>query len=82
MLWWWKVRIHDKAGNYWHGQFSTGRNLKEIENIQEAYWMLTSCKMLLEGMSECEFEDTVRLQDAFDSLWLQRLPLVKTRGNT
>lgn len=72
MLWYWKVRIHNKDGHYWHGQVTTGRDLKEIDAIQDAYWMLTGCKMLLEGMSEREFENTVTLQEAFDGLWMQR----------
>lgn len=72
MMWYWRVRIHDKAGNYWHGQIATGRNLQEIDGIQDFYAILTGCKMLLEGMSDREDPNLALIQDAFEGLWCQR----------
>jgi len=69
MHWYWKVKIYNKDGNYWHGQICTGRDLKEIDGIQDTYYILTGCKMLLEGMSEREDPDVGSIQDAFASLW-------------
>lgn len=69
MHWWWHVRIYNKAGNYWHGQICTDRNLREIDAIQEFYHTLTGCKMLLEGMSEREFEGVSLIQESFEGLW-------------
>jgi len=67
--WFWKVRIYNTAGNYWHGQIKTGRDLKEIDAIEDAYKLLTGCKMLLEGMSESEFAGVSQIQESFAGLW-------------
>lgn len=72
MFWYWKVRIHDTNGHCWHGQVATGRDLEEIDALQDAYYALTGCKMLLEGMSEREDENTGTLQEAFAGLWTTR----------
>lgn len=72
MNWWWKVRIHDSKGNYWYGQVCTARDLKEIDAIQDFYFVLTGCKLLLEGMSETEFEGVDLIQDAFKGLWKEK----------
>lgn len=69
MHWYWHVRIYNKAGRYWHAQITTGRDLKEIDGIQDFYWTLTGCKMLLEGMSEQENSNLSGIQDAFAKLW-------------
>jgi hypothetical protein len=69
MHWYWRVRIYNKAGHYWHGQIITGRNLREIDGIQDFYAVLTGCKMLLEGMSEQEDPNLGNIQDAFMGLW-------------
>jgi len=75
MNWYWRVRIYNKAGQYWHGQIITGRNLKEIDGIQDFYGVLTGCRMLLEGMSEQEDPNLGNIQDAFMGLWASPLPL-------
>jgi hypothetical protein len=75
MNWYWRVRIHDKDGNYWHAQITTSRNLREIDAIQEFYAILTGCKMLIEGMSEQPDENLGCIQDAFNGLWK---PALKT----
>lgn len=69
MHWYWHVRIYNKRGNYWHGQVVTGRDLQEIDGIQDFYFVLTGCKMLLEGMSEREFEGVAPIQESFEGLW-------------
>lgn len=69
--WFWHVRIYNKSGGYWHGQIVTGRNLQEIDGIQDFYRTLTGCKMLLEGMSEREFEGVSFIQESFEGLWKQ-----------
>lgn len=75
MKWWWHVRIYNKAGNYWHGQLCTGRDLKEIDAIQDFYFDLTGCKMLIEGMRNIEFEDITPIQDSFAGLWGRTRPV-------
>ena len=67
--WYWHVRIYNKKGDYWRGQIVTGRNLSEIDGIQDFYATLTGCKMLLEGMSEQEDPNVGGIQDAFKALW-------------
>jgi hypothetical protein len=69
MSWWWHVRIYNKAGKYWHAQIATERNLREIDAIQDFYFTLTGCKMLLEGMSERESTDLISIQGAFEGIW-------------
>jgi len=76
MNWYWKVRIYNKAGGYWHGQIATAQNLQEIDSIKDFYEVLTGCKMLLEGMSEREDACTGSIQDAFEGLWLKVDPAV------
>lgn len=74
MNWYWRVRIYNKQGQYWHGQIITDRNLREIDSYQDFYAMLTGCKMLLEGMSEQEDPNVGGIQDAFHGLWGTALP--------
>ncbi len=69
MMWHWKVRIHNATGRYWHGQIQTGRDLREIDGIQDFYFALTGCKMLLEGMSEAPFDGTDPIGKSFRGLW-------------
>jgi hypothetical protein len=79
--WWWHVRIYNKEGHYWHGQICTGRDLKEIDGIQDFYFTLTGCKMLLEGMSEREFEGVSLIQESFEGLWCKpSSPLASADG--
>jgi len=52
MNWYWTVRIYRPDGNYSHVVVKTGRDLREIDTIEDFYRHLTGCKMLLEGMSE------------------------------
>lgn len=52
MNYYWKVRLYRSDGNYWICQIKTGRNLQEINVIQDFYLSLTGAKMLLEGMAE------------------------------
>lgn len=72
MNWFWKVRIYNNGGCYGHAQIITGRALREIDTIQDFYKTLTGCKMLLEGMSEHEFEGVNTIQKTFDVLWESR----------
>lgn len=69
MKWYWRVRIYNQKGDYWHGQVVTGRDSQEIDIIQDFYRTLTGCKMLLEGMSEQPFENVCSIQVAFEGLW-------------
>lgn len=71
MMWFWRVRIYNDDGDYWHAQVATGRNLSEIDGMQEFYNTLTGCKMLLEGMSEREHDDLAPLQESFKGLWIK-----------
>lgn len=75
MNWYWHVRIYNKAGGYWHGQVKTGRNLQEIDAIQDFYATLTGCKMLLEGMSEARCRNLADISDAFSGLWSEAAAL-------
>lgn len=53
MKWYWKVRCcYNKKGDYIIAEVETGRDLTEIDCIQDFYLALTGYKMLLEGMSE------------------------------
>lgn len=70
MYWYWKVRIYNKAGSYCWANVKTCRDLNDIGIIQDFYFSLTGCKMLLEGMSETEF-DCATLEEAFNSCWRQ-----------
>ena len=69
MKWYWRVRIYDKGGNYWHGEIQTSRDLHEIDIIKDFYESLTGCKMLLEGMEEKSDEHIARIKDSFEGLW-------------
>lgn len=69
MHWYWKVRIYNKKGTYWHAQIITARELKEIDAMQDFYFTLTGCKMLIEGMSETEDPHHDLLQEAFEGIW-------------
>lgn len=75
MNWYWQVRIYDKSGHYWHGEIKTGRDLKEIDTIQDFYKTLTGCKMLLEGMSGQPSKEIAHIQTAFEGLWLSEAAL-------
>lgn len=69
MNWHWKVRIHNASGHYGMAQFSTGRELRCVDEAQDFYFTLTGCKMLLEGMSEHPFENVPDLCEVFNILW-------------
>lgn len=69
MNWYWRVRIYNNLGMYAQGQIITGRNLQEIDGIQEFYFILTGCKMLIEGMGEEESMNVASIQEAFSVLW-------------
>jgi hypothetical protein len=69
MNWYWHVRIYNKAGQYWRGEIVTGRNLREIDGIQDFYLALTGCKLLLEGMSEQPNPNVASIEEAFLGLW-------------
>jgi hypothetical protein len=70
MNWYWKVRIYDSAGGYWHAEVKTIRDLNEINTIQDFYKELTGCKMLLEGMSDKTNPHIATIKQAFEGLWL------------
>lgn len=71
MNWFWKVRIYDRDGHYWHGQIETGRDLAEIDAIQDFYKSLTGCKMLIEGMRDSRDPDVCSIGESFTGLWLK-----------
>ena len=70
MNWYWRVRIYNYEGHYWHAQVVTRRELRQIDDIQDFYANLTGCKMLIEGMGETKFEGVALPQEAFKGLWL------------
>lgn len=72
MSWFWHVRIYNKQGDYRHGQIETGRDLREIDTVQDFYRAMTGCKMLLEGMSEIKFDRVAMINESFDGLWCQQ----------
>lgn len=67
MNWYWKVRIYSPNGQYAFTQVKTNRDLREIDAIQDFYFELTGCKMLLEGMSEAPFD----IHNNFNIIWKQ-----------
>jgi hypothetical protein len=69
MNWFWRVRIYNRAGDYWHGEIVTSRDLREIDIIQDFYKTLTGCKMLLEGMRETADGDIAPINASFLGLW-------------
>ena len=69
MKWYWRVRLYNLAGMYWHCQVETGRDLQEIDTVKDFYEALTGCKMLLEGMSEGPTE-LESIKTAFKGLWV------------
>lgn len=69
MNWYWTVRIYRLDGHYAHGWVKTDRTLDAINTIQDFYQSLTSCKMLLEGMSEQQPSSIPNIADAYWSLW-------------
>lgn len=69
MNWYWKVRVYNTNGFYGTSQIKTGRNLEEINVIQDFYKELTGCKMLLEGMSEIPYENISYTKDIFQMIW-------------
>lgn len=70
MHWFWQVRIHNDNGDYCTIFVKTGRNLDEINAIQDFYLEMTGCRMLLEGMSE---QEPIRSKDnslqPFHCIW-------------
>lgn len=74
MNWYWKVRIYNTQGQYGVGWLKTGRDLREIDTIQDAYFTLTGCKMLLEGMSEEPMNSPLLtpIDNAFAIIWTSR----------
>lgn len=74
MHWYWKVRIYNLDGNYCHAVVRTERNTQHIDTIQDFYFDMTGCKMLLEGMSESLelFAGIANIHDAFKIMWRPR----------
>jgi hypothetical protein len=70
MKWYWRVRIYNKEGDYRFAQIVTERDLKIVDLLQDFYFLLTGCKMLLEGMKEEEFKDIPTLKASFENLWI------------
>jgi len=68
MKWYWKVRIYAPNGSYIITQIATNRTLDEINCIQDFYFELTGCKMLLEGMSETDSVELISINEAFHRL--------------
>ena len=69
MNWFWRVRIYNSDDHYWRCQIETKNDLREIACIQEFYWKLTGCKMVLEGMSEKANSELATAHGAFAGLW-------------
>lgn len=69
MFYYWKVRLYGPHGHYWHCQIKTQRDLNEINIIADFYHSLTTCKLLLEGMSEHSYENIHDAHTAFKGLF-------------
>lgn len=68
MNWYWKIRIYATSGEYAICQIKTERDLAHIDTIKDFYELITGCKMLLEGMSEKQYDSVPMVWDGFKCL--------------